>query len=189
MKGTAPRTGEPDRDRESRQALLHSAKDRAENLMIADLLRNDLGQVCQLGSARVSAPAVLEEHATVYQLVSRVEGHLEEGRSGADLLAAAFPPGSMTGCPKERAMEILEGLEEGPRGPYSGILGYLTATGQMDWSVLIRSWFLSPGRALCGVGGGIVWDSEADREWEETEWKARAMLEALALVEQGEAGR
>ncbi len=176
MKGTARRTGDVAVDRERLEALQRSVKDRAENLMIADLLRNDLGRVCQLGSVRAVDLAAVREHATVFQLVSRVQGQLEEGVPRSELLHAAFPPGSMTGAPKARSVELLRTLEQGPRGPYSGILGYWRADGTMDFSVLIRTWVVAQGEARCGVGGGVVWDSQCDEEYEESRIKARAML-------------
>jgi para-aminobenzoate synthetase len=180
MKGTAAKGTGEEENRAIRQRLVESQKDRAENLMIADLLRNDLGRVCELGSVQVTHAADLEEYETVYQLVSRVEGQLDRAQTRADLLASAFPPGSMTGAPKKRSIQLLEDLEQRRRGPYSGVLGYWMADGCMDFSVLIRTWVLVGDRASCGVGGGIVWDSVARDEFEESRTKARALLQALA---------
>jgi para-aminobenzoate synthetase component 1 len=148
--------------------------------MIADLLRNDLGRVCALGSVRASRPALLEEHATVLQLVSVIEGQLAPGRTRADLLASAFPPGSMTGAPKVRSIELLRGLEHAPRGPYGGALGYLAADGRMDLSVVIRAALVAGGFARVNVGGGLVWDSQVDAEFAESRLKAAPLLRALA---------
>ena len=179
MKGTAARSPDPrERERAARE-LVASEKTRAENLMIADLLRNDLGRVCRLGSVRATRPALLEEHATVLQLVSVIEGRLESRRTRADLLASAFPPGSMTGAPKVRSIELLRELEREPRGPYSGALGYLATDGRMDLSVVIRSALLAGGSARVNVGGGLVWDSEASAEFAESRWKAAPLLRAL----------
>lgn len=180
MKGTAPR---PDGARASAAAsseLARSTKVLAENLMIADLLRNDVGRVARLGSVRVPQPALVEQHATLLQMVSVIEAELAERRTAADLLAAAFPPGSMTGAPKERAIELLRELEAAPRGPYSGILGCLAADGSCDFSVVIRTVACAAGRARVNVGGGLVWDSTAAEEWAESRAKAEPLLRALA---------
>jgi anthranilate/para-aminobenzoate synthase component I len=180
MKGTAARADDREERTRAARELVESEKTRAENLMIADLLRNDLGRVCELGSVRAVQPALLEEHGSVLQLVSVLEGRLARGRTCADLLASAFPPGSMTGAPKARSIELLRALERAPRGPYSGALGYLTADGRMDLSVVIRAALLASGVARVNVGGGIVWDSEARGEFEESRMKAAPLLRALA---------
>jgi para-aminobenzoate synthetase len=188
MKGTAARAADAgERERAARE-LVASEKARAENLMIADLLRNDLGRVCRLGSVRAARPALLEEHATVLQLVSVIEGELLPGRTRADLLASAFPPGSMTGAPKTRSIELLRDLELEPRGPYSGALGYVAADGRMDLSVLIRAVLLAGGSARVNVGGGIVWDSTARGEFEESRLKAEPLLRALASATAADRG-
>lgn len=189
MKGTAPTGATPEQTRAARARLLASPKDRAENLMIADLLRNDIGRVSKLGSARITAAAIAEEYASVLQLISRVEGHLDPGRSRADLLASTFPPGSMTGAPKRRAVQLLRLLEAGPRGPYAGVLGYWSSDGRMDFSVLIRAWILASGQATCGVGGGLVWDSEVEAEHAETLLKGQVLLDAWRLATAGQAGK
>ena len=186
MKGTLRRSGDALEDRRRRRALQRSVKNRAENLMIADLLRNDLARVCEMGSVQVAERACVEEYATVLQMVTSVRGQLAAGRTRAELLAATFPPGSMTGAPKVRTVEILRALEREPRGPYSGILGYWRSDGELDFSVLIRSWVLDARGARCGVGGGVVWDSTCDLEFEETRWKAEPLLAAWsAAVAQG----
>ena len=178
IKGTRPRG----RDRarriaRSRCELLSSAKDRAENVMIVDVLRNDLGRVCRPGSVRVPRLCRLERTAAVQHLVSTVTGVLAEGRDAFDLLAASFPGGSITGAPKIRAMEILEGLEPVRRGPYTGALGWIGPDGAMQTSILIRT-FVADGRRLTlHVGGGITWRSDPAAEWDETVAKARGPLE------------
>lgn len=180
MKGTALRPQDAGECAAASRALQGSAKALAENLMIADLLRHDLGRVAALGSVRAAQPALIEEHATLLQMVSVIEGQLAAGRTVADLLDSAFPPGSMTGAPKVRAIELLRDLEEGPRGPYSGILGYLAADGRCDWSVVIRTAACAQGEARVQVGGGLVWDSRSQEEWEESRAKAAPLLRALA---------
>lgn len=180
MKGTAVRPDDAaERGRVARE-LLASAKIRAENFMIADLLRNDLGRVCRIGSVHATQPALLEEYATLLQLVSVIEGELAPGRARADLLGSAFPPGSMTGAPKARSSELLRALEAGPRGPYAGALGYWSCDGRLDLSVVIRTVLVAAGRARVNVGSGIVWDSEAESEYAECRAKAAALLAALA---------
>jgi len=182
MKGTASKPADPAARAAVAREMGGSAKTLAENLMIADLLRNDLGRVCALGSVRASQPALVEEHATLLQMVSVIEGTLAAGRTTADLLRSAFPPGSMTGAPKERSLELLRALERGPRGPYSGILGWQGVGGACDWSVVIRTALCAGGVARVNVGGGLVWDSRADDEWDESRAKAAPLLRALAAM-------
>jgi para-aminobenzoate synthetase component 1 len=180
IKGTRPRSADPEEDRRLRRELAASAKDRAENLMIVDLVRNDLGRVCETGSIHVPALFAVERYASVFQLVSTVRGRLAPGRSALDAVRAAFPPGSMTGAPKRAAQELLARLEPVRRGLYAGALGYLDLRGGADLSVTIRSAVLAGGRATVHTGGGIVADSDAAAEWAEAEDKARAVLAALA---------
>jgi len=180
IKGTRPRAADPEQDRRERALLASSAKDRAENLMIVDLVRNDLGRVCEVGSVHVPELFAVESFATVHQLVSTVRGRLAHGRDALDAVRAAFPPGSMTGAPKLAAMALLARLEPAPRGLYSGAVGYLDLRGGCDLAVAIRSVVLSGGRALVHAGGGIVTDSDPTAEWRETEWKAQALLDAVA---------
>jgi para-aminobenzoate synthetase component 1 len=179
IKGTRPRGATPAEDHASREELLASAKDRAENIMIVDLLRNDLGRVCRYGSVRVPALCRLETYRTVHHLVSEVCGHLREGLGPVDLLRAAFPGGSVTGAPKVRAMEIIAELEPTARGPYCGSLGYLGFDGSMDTNILIRTFTVGRGWVQFPVGGGIVADSVPEREYEETWHKAEGLLRAL----------
>jgi para-aminobenzoate synthetase component 1 len=183
IKGTRPRGRDRAEDRELACELLGSAKDRAENVMIVDVLRNDLGRVCRPGSVRVPRLCRLERTAAVQHLVSTVTGVLAEGRDAFDLLAASFPGGSITGAPKIRAMQILEGLEPVRRGPYTGALGWIGPDGAMQTSILIRS-FVADGRRLTlHVGGGITWKSDPAAEWDETVVKARGPLQAIGGVE------
>ncbi|MEO8571492.1 MAG: anthranilate synthase component I family protein [Chloroflexota bacterium] len=183
IKGTRPRGRDAATDRALARELLSSAKDRAENVMIVDVLRNDLGRVCRPGSVRVPRLCRLERTAVVQHLVSTVTGVLAEGRDAFDLLAASFPGGSITGAPKIRAMAILEGLEPVRRGPYTGAIGWIGPDGAMQTSIAIRT-FVADGRRLTlHVGGGITWKSDPASEWEETVVKARGPLGAIGGVE------
>jgi para-aminobenzoate synthetase component I len=183
IKGTRPRGRDRATDRALACELLASPKDRAENVMIVDVLRNDLGRVCRPGSVRVPRLCRLERTVAVQHLVSTVTGVLADGNDAFDLLAASFPGGSITGAPKIRAMEILEGLEPVRRGPYTGALGWIGPDGAMQTSILIRT-FVADGRRLTlHVGGGITWGSEPAAEWAETVAKARGPLEAIGGVE------
>lgn len=179
IKGTRPRGRTPEEDTANRAELLASAKDRAENVMIVDLLRNDLGRVCEYGSVRVAKVCDLESYRTVHHLVSEVHGKLRAGMGPIDLLRAAFPGGSVTGAPKVRAMEIIAELEPTARGPYCGSLGYVGFDGSMDTNILIRTFTVAGGWAQFPVGGGIVADSDPGREYEETLHKAAGLLRAL----------
>ena len=179
IKGTRPRGRDREEDRALACELLGSAKDRAENVMIVDVLRNDLGRVCLPGTVRVPRLCRLERTAAVQHLVSTVTGRLAPGYDAFDLLAASFPGGSITGAPKIRAMEILEGLEPVRRGPYTGALGWIGPDGAMQTSIVIRT-FVADGRRLTlHVGGGITWRSDPTLEWEETVAKARGPLGAI----------
>jgi para-aminobenzoate synthetase component 1 len=180
IKGTRPTGLSPQHDAALSRSLADSEKDRAENLMIVDLLRNDLSRVCRPGSVRVPELFALERYRTVHHLVSTVVGQLAPGRDATDLLAAAFPGGSITGAPKVRAMEIIAELEPSRRGVYCGSIGYLSVTGAMDTSIVIRTLVALGGRAYFQVGGGIVADSEPEQEYQETLHKARALVAALA---------
>ena len=180
MKGTAVKPLAASARAAAGRALAASPKMRAENLMIADLLANDLRRVCRLGSVRATQPTRVEEHATLLQLVSVIEGTLRADASCADLLAAAFPPGSMTGAPKVRSIELLRSLESGPRGPYGGALGYLATDGRMDLSVVIRSALVAGEVARVNAGAGLVWDSEPGAEFRECCAKAAPVLRAIA---------
>jgi para-aminobenzoate synthetase component 1 len=185
IKGTRPRGRTKREDRALACELLTSAKERAENTMIVDVLRNDIGRVSRPGSVRVPRLCRLERTAAVQHLVSTVTGMLAPGRDQFDLLAAAFPGGSITGAPKLRAMEILERLETVRRGPYTGALGWIGPDGAMATSVIIRT-FVADGRRLSlNVGGGITWRSDPAEEWAETVAKARGPLDAIGGAEAG----
>ncbi|MDR6907069.1 aminodeoxychorismate synthase component I [Agromyces sp. 3263] len=179
MKGTRPRGADPRRDDELRRELLASDKERAENLMIVDLMRNDLGRVAELGTVTVTSLLEVEEYAHVHQLVSTVQARLRHPLTALDVVRAAFPAGSMTGAPKRSAMSILHELEAGPRGVYSGTFGYLGIDGTADLAMVIRSIVLTPSGASIGTGGGITALSVAAEEIEETRVKARALLAVL----------
>lgn len=174
MKGTAPRHPDPARDAALRDALGADPKSRAENLMIVDLLRNDVGRIAEVGSVRAPELFELETYATVHQMVSRVTGRLLPGVRLPAILRALFPCGSVTGAPKIRAMEIIRALEPEPRGAYCGAIGWAAPDGRADFSVAIRTVTLYPGgEAALNVGGGVVADSTAGAEYEEALWKAR----------------
>jgi para-aminobenzoate synthetase component 1 len=179
IKGTRPRGANAAEDEAIAWELLRSEKDRAENVMIVDLLRNDLGRVCRYGSVRVEALCRLESYPTVHHLVSEVAGELAPGRTALDLLRAAFPGGSITGAPKVRAMQIIAELEPTARGPYCGSLGYLSFDGTLDTNILIRTFTASGGWLQFPVGGGIVADSVPKTEYTETLTKAEGLLRAL----------
>jgi len=179
IKGTSPRGIGPEHDAALGLALTESEKDRAENLMIVDLLRNDLSRVCAPGTVRVPELFLLENYPTVHHLVSTVVGVLPPEADAIDLLRASFPGGSITGAPKVRAMEIIAELEPSRRGVYCGSIGYLSATGVLDTSIVIRTYLAVGSRVYFSVGGGIVADSDPAAEYEETLDKARALIAAL----------
>ena len=179
IKGTRPRAGHPRLDAELAEALRASEKDRAENVMIVDLLRNDLSKCCAPGSVRVPRLFDVESFATVHHLVSTVTGELRSDRDALDLLRGCFPGGSITGAPKLRAMQIIEELEPHRRGIYCGAIGYLGFDGDMDTNIAIRTLVHSAGAVRFWAGGGIVADSQVEAEYQETFDKARAMLRLL----------
>ena len=180
IKGTRPRGVGPEHDAALGRALVESAKDRAENLMIVDLMRNDLSRVCQPGTVRVSELFALEHYATVHHLVSTVVGELAPGFNALDLLRSAFPGGSITGAPKVRAMEVIAELEPSQRGVYCGAIGYWSVTGSLDTNIAIRTAVAVNDRVYFSAGGGIVADSDPEQEYQETLDKALGMIEALA---------
>ena len=174
MKGTAPRSSDPTVDAHLAEALRTSPKDRAENLMIVDLLRNDIARISAVGSVRVPELFTIDSFATVHQMSSRVVGQLAGAPGLAGLMAALFPCGSITGAPKIRAMEIIREVERHPRGVYCGAIGWMAPDGRASFAVAIRTLRLFPsGRVLMNVGGGVVYDSTEAGEWEEALWKAR----------------
>lgn len=179
IKGTAPRFGDPQQDARAAAELQASAKDRAENLMIVDLLRNDFGKLCRRGSVRVPQLFELVSFANVHHLVSTITGELPEEHSFAELLAACFPGGSITGAPKRRAMEIIRELERSPRGVYCGSIGYISSCGRADTNIAIRTLTASDGHMTCAAGGGIVADSDPAAEHEECLDKVRLLMEIV----------
>jgi para-aminobenzoate synthetase component I len=179
IKGTRPRGVGPEHDGALGLALTESEKDRAENLMIVDLMRNDLSRVCVPGTVRVSELFALERYATVHHLVSTVVGTLAPGEDALDLLQASFPGGSITGAPKVRAMEIIAELEPSARGVYCGSIGYWSLTGALDTSIAIRTAVSRGGRVYFSAGGGIVADSVPEQEYRETLDKARGLIDTL----------
>ncbi len=181
IKGTKPRGRTPEEDRALAADLLASKKDRAENIMIVDLERNDLGRVCRYGTVKVTELAILETYPTVYHLTSTVVGRLREGMNRIDLLKASFPGGSITGAPKVRAMEIIDELEPTRRSVYTGSTGYLGFSGEMDLNIVIRTFIIKDGRAYFQVGGAVVYDSEPEAEYIETLDKGKALIQALGL--------
>jgi para-aminobenzoate synthetase component I len=183
IKGTRPRGRTRQEDRSLAAELLASAKDRAENTMIVDVLRNDLGRACDPGTVRVPRLCRLERTGSVQHLVSTVTGHLAAGRDAFDLLAASFPGGSITGAPKIRAMELIEHLEPVRRGPYTGAALWLGPDGTMGSSILIRTLVADGARLTLHVGGGITWRSDPAAEWAETQAKASGPLGALGAHE------
>ncbi len=179
IKGTRPRSSDAQQDRQLAAELCNHPKDRAENLMIVDLLRNDLGKSCVPGSVRVPRLFELESFANVHHLVSTVEGTLAGGCDALDVLRECFPGGSVTGAPKLRAMQIIEQLEQNRRGIYCGAIGYVGFDGNMDSNIVIRTMVYAGGKIRCWTGGGIVADSVMAAEYQETLDKASAMLELL----------
>ncbi|MCF5141094.1 aminodeoxychorismate synthase component I [Pseudomonas sp. PA-6-1D] len=179
IKGTRPRGLTPEEDAANAAELLASAKDRAENLMIVDLLRNDLGRTCRTGSVKVPELFSLESYPNVHHLVSSVTGVLADDKDALDLIAGSFPGGSITGAPKIRAMQIIDELEPTRRGLYCGSLVYLDVRGEMDSSIAIRSLLVKDGHVNCWGGGGIVADSEWEAEYQESLTKVRVLLHTL----------
>ncbi|MBA7750795.1 aminodeoxychorismate synthase component 1 [Enterobacter sp. RHBSTW-01064] len=179
IKGTLPRLADPEADRKQAEKLAASPKDRAENLMIVDLMRNDIGRVAVPGSVRVPELFVVEPFPAVHHLVSTVTAQLPASRTACDLLRAAFPGGSITGAPKVRAMEIIDELEPHRRNAWCGSIGYVSLCGTMDTSITIRTLTACDGNLYCSAGGGIVADSQVDAEYQETFDKVNRILQQL----------
>ncbi|MDM8350581.1 aminodeoxychorismate synthase component I [Pseudomonas sp. sp1636] len=179
IKGTRPRDCDPEQDAAQAAILLASLKDRAENLMIVDLLRNDLGRSCTIGSVRVPELFALESYPNVHHLVSAVTGELAQDKDALDLIAGSFPGGSITGAPKIRAMQIIDELEPTRRALYCGSLLYLDVRGELDSSIAIRSLLAKDGQISCWGGGGIVADSSWQAEYQESITKVKVLLETL----------
>ncbi|TCT13968.1 aminodeoxychorismate synthase subunit I [Natranaerovirga pectinivora] len=179
IKGTRPRGKTPEEDILNREELINSEKDKAELLMIVDLERNDIGKIAKTGSVKVTELFHLEEYATVYHLVSTVVGEIKEDYDVIDCIKATFPGGSITGAPKIRAMEIIDELEPTQRNIYTGSIGYIGLNGDVDLNIVIRTILCKDHKAYFQVGGGIVWDSDPESEYEETLHKGRALVRAL----------
>jgi para-aminobenzoate synthetase len=185
IKGTAPRSDDPLEDEATRKELQEDEKTFAEHLMIVDLLRNDLGQVCEVNTVRVPELMVIEQYATVHQMISNIVGVLERERTPIDCVRACFPGGSMTGAPKLRTMEIIDDIEREARGVYSGAIGYFGLDGVVDLSIVIRTIVLRPGATTIGAGGAIVMQSDPQEEFDELLLKARAPMTAIAKTVTG----
>jgi para-aminobenzoate synthetase len=179
IKGTRPRGRDAHEDDQLRAELATDPKERAENLMIVDLVRNDLGRCAEVGTVRVERPFDVETYSSVHQLVTTVRARLRVDADVTDCVRAVFPAGSMTGAPKIRTMEIIDGLEAGARGIYSGSIGYFSLSGTVDLNVVIRTLVVFPDRLTYGVGGAITALSDADAEFEETAVKATPLLSLL----------
>jgi len=184
IKGTRPRGKTVRENKQLYKELFASIKDRAENTMIVDLVRNDFGRVCEVGSVQVAELMIIEQYATVLQMVSTIVGKLEEGRDCFDLIQACFPGGSMTGAPKIEAMSIIDALEPVKRGIYSGSIGYMDFAGNADLNIVIRTILIKENKAYFQVGGAVVADSDPRDEYLETLTKARALVRALRIVSQ-----
>jgi len=184
--GTRPRGSTPAEDVALAEEMLADEKERAEHLMLVDLGRNDLGRVCRAGTVRTQSFMEVERYSHVMHLVSSVVGELEEDVNAADALRAVFPAGTVSGAPKVRAMEIIDELEPTRRGPYAGAIGYLSYSGDLDSCIYIRTILVREGRAYVQAGAGIVADSDPEREFVETENKARAMFKAIELATEQE---
>lgn len=185
IKGTRPRGRDRAEDQLQLEHLRGDKKDRAENLMIVDLLRNDLGQVCTISSVHVPRLFDIESYSHVHQMVSTIRGQLKPDVSAVDCVKAVFPGGSMTGAPKKRTMEIIDRLEQGPRGAYSGTLGWFGLGGACDFNIVIRSVAVNKGVARFGVGGAITYLSDPEGEFRETMVKARGVVEAVHCLRGG----
>ena len=185
LAGTRPRGATPEQDLKLEQELRNDPKERAEHVMLIDLARNDIGRIAKIGSVKVTEAFAIERYSHVMHIVSNVEGVLNEGMSNLDVLRATFPAGTLTGAPKVRAMEIIDELEPVKRGIYGGACGYLSFGGDMDVAIAIRTGIVKDGMLYVQAAAGIVADSVAELEWQETEAKARALIRAAELVEEG----
>ncbi len=185
LAGTRPRAATPEADKAIEQELINDPKERAEHVMLIDLARNDIGRIAKTGSVKVTEAFAVERYSHVMHIVSNVEGILKEGMSNMDVLKATFPAGTLTGAPKVHAMEIIDQLEPSKRGIYGGACGYLSFAGDMDVAIAIRTGIIKDGHLYVQAAAGIVADSVPELEWKETEAKARALLRASELVEEG----
>ena len=185
LAGTRPRGTSPEHDKATEADLLADPKERAEHLMLIDLARNDIGRIAKTGSVKVTEAFVVERYSHVMHIVSNVEGVLKDGMSNMDVLRATFPAGTLTGAPKIRAMEIIDQLEPVKRGIYGGACGYLSFAGDMDVAIAIRTGIVQNNTLYVQAAAGVVADSVPELEWKETEHKARALIRAAELVEEG----
>ncbi|MDO5653164.1 MAG: anthranilate synthase component I [Brachymonas sp.] len=185
LAGTRPRGATPEQDKAVEQELIHDPKERAEHVMLIDLARNDIGRIAQTGTVQVTESFVVERYSHVMHIVSNVQGTLKEGMTNMDVLKATFPAGTLTGAPKVHAMELIDELEPVKRGIYGGACGYLSYAGDMDVAIAIRTAIVKNGTLYVQAAAGIVADSVPETEWQETEHKARALLRAAELVEEG----
>ncbi|WP_180296990.1 anthranilate synthase component I family protein, partial [Snodgrassella alvi] len=183
--GTRPRGQTPEQDQALAQELINDPKEVAEHVMLIDLGRNDVGRVSKIGQVKVTDKMSIERYSHVMHLVSNVEGELQDGMSNLDVLAATFPAGTLSGAPKVRALEIIEELEPNKRGIYGGAVGYLSFSGDMDLCIAIRTGVIRNNTLYVQSGGGIVFDSDEELEWQETQNKARAVIRAAHMVQQG----
>ena len=185
LAGTRPRGATPELDKAAEVELINDPKERAEHVMLIDLARNDIGRIAKTGSVKVTEAFVVERYSHVMHIVSNVEGILNEGMTSMDVLKATFPAGTLTGAPKVHAMELIDQLEPSKRGIYGGACGYLSYAGDMDVAIAIRTGIIKDGMLYVQAAAGVVADSVPELEWKETEHKARALLRAAELVEEG----
>jgi anthranilate synthase component 1 len=185
LAGTRPRGATPEADLAAEAELINDPKERAEHVMLIDLARNDIGRIAQVGSVKVTEAFVVERYSHVMHIVSNVEGVLREGLDNIDVLRATFPAGTLSGAPKVHAMELIDQLEPSKRGIYGGACGYLSFAGDMDLAIAIRTGIIKDDTLYVQAAAGVVADSVPEMEWRETEHKARALLRASELVEEG----
>ena len=185
LAGTRPRGATPEKDKATEAELLADPKERAEHVMLIDLARNDIGRIAKIGSVKVSEAFVVERYSHVMHIVSNVEGLLNEGMTNMDVLKATFPAGTLTGAPKVHAMELIDQLEPVKRGLYGGACGYISFAGDMDVAIAIRTAVIKDQTLYVQAAAGVVADSVPEMEWRETEHKARALMRASELVEEG----
>ena len=183
--GTRPRGKTPQEDDELEQDLLNDPKELAEHLMLIDLGRNDAGRVAEIGSVKLTEKMIVERYSHVMHIVSNVTGKLQQGKDAFDVFAATFPAGTVSGAPKIRAMEIIDELEPIKRGVYSGAVGYLSWSGNLDTAIAIRTAVIKDNELHIQAGAGIVYDSIPTNEWEETMNKGRAIFRAVSMAEAG----
>jgi len=181
--GTRPRGETPEDDLALEKELLADPKERAEHIMLVDLARNDIGRVAEYGSVRVPELMVVERYSHVMHIVSDVVGRLRKGHTAFDVLKASFPAGTLSGAPKIRSMQIIEELEVSRRGPYGGAVGYFSFSGNLDSAITIRTVVMKGSKCYVQAGAGIVADSDPEKEFQETENKARGMIKAVALAQ------